>query len=177
MTNYTSESAPKHFAEALAAVIADKQCEPFQTDLLGIIPAWESYDKVRPLIFLKKAVMSMYNKDSTEGCCWQALHHAHAGLFVFCVVPLEVLWDKIQYLQKCTQVVLFIIIVINDCSDNAMHMHMQVLCSTHNITIRHRENCMSWHAIFSSQTRMPESVWMIPAIWNVRQYTTNLIIT
>ena len=56
--NYTSKPAPKHFAEALAAVIADKNCKPPQTDPLGIIPAWESYKKVRPLIFSKKAVMS-----------------------------------------------------------------------------------------------------------------------
>ena len=48
--NNTSEPAPNHFVKALAAVIADDQCDPPQTDLLGIIPAWESYDKVRPLI-------------------------------------------------------------------------------------------------------------------------------
>ena len=58
VTNYTSEPAPKHFAEALAAVIADDSCKPPQTDPLGIIPAWEAYEKVRPLIFSKKAVMS-----------------------------------------------------------------------------------------------------------------------
>ena len=58
VTNYTSEPAPKHFAEALAAVIADDSCKPPQTDPLGIIPAWGAYEKVRPLIFSKKAVMS-----------------------------------------------------------------------------------------------------------------------
>ena len=58
VTNYTSEPARKHFTEALAAVIADDQCKPPQPDLLGIIPAWESYDKVRPLIVSKKAIMS-----------------------------------------------------------------------------------------------------------------------
>ena len=58
VTNYTSEPAPKHFAEALAAVITDDKCDPPQTDPLGRSPAWESYDKVRPLIFSKKAVMS-----------------------------------------------------------------------------------------------------------------------
>ena len=58
VTNYTSEPAPKHFTEALAGVIADDKCDPPQTDPLGMIPAWESYNKVRPLIFSKKAVMS-----------------------------------------------------------------------------------------------------------------------
>ena len=58
VTNYTSEPAPKHFAEALAAVIADNKCDPPQTDPLGMIPAREFYNKVRPLIFSKKAVMS-----------------------------------------------------------------------------------------------------------------------
>ena len=69
--NYTSEPAPKHFAEALAAVIADENCKPPQTDPLGIIPAWESYEKVRPLIFSKKAVMAAQEialEDAVDKC-------------------------------------------------------------------------------------------------------------
>ena len=36
VTTYTSESAPKHFAEALAAVIADDKCDPPQTNPMGL---------------------------------------------------------------------------------------------------------------------------------------------
>ena len=61
VTNYTSEPAPKHFTEALATLIsiADKQCKPLQTDPLGIIPAWHSYDLCSQTAhFTKKAVMT-----------------------------------------------------------------------------------------------------------------------
>ena len=58
VSTFTSDPAPKHFAEALEAVIADKTLEPRQTDPLEIIQAWKKYDEVRPVIFTKKAMLS-----------------------------------------------------------------------------------------------------------------------
>ena len=90
VTNYTSEPAPKHFAEALAAVIADKNCKPPQTNPLGIIPAWESYKKVRPLIFSKKAVMSAQEIALKDAVDKRFITYMQLCSILLSVVPYEV---------------------------------------------------------------------------------------
>ena len=57
-STHTSEPTRKHFVEALGNVMSDKQCQSPQKDPLKIIPAWKTYDAVRPLIFTKKAVLT-----------------------------------------------------------------------------------------------------------------------
>ena len=79
VTNYTT-SEPA--LEALAAVIANKQCKPPQTDPLGIIPAWTSYGNVRPLIFPKKAITS------TTEIALKDAHAVHKGFITYMQVCL-----------------------------------------------------------------------------------------
>ena len=113
VNTYTSEPAPKHFTEALANVIADKQCEPPQKDPLGIIPACKAYDAVRPLIFTKKAVPTTME------------------------LALKFAVDKrfITYMQVCFFFDLAIVDCRgNDCCDNAMQV--QEIYQSSNFVIR-----------------------------------------
>ena len=67
VVNYTSEPAPRHFVEALEAVMSDKSTN--QKDPLDIIGAFKEWDIARPAVFSKKAVLTNQElalKDSVD---------------------------------------------------------------------------------------------------------------
>ena len=122
VTTYISEPVLKHFAEALATVIADKECEPKQTKPLGIIPAWRSYDAVRPLIFMKKAVMTT-NKLALKGVVEKCFIKYMQVCFFSVLYPTAM---RVKYVPPKMHTPGNVDCNCNDCCDNAM----QVLHST-----------------------------------------------
>ena len=58
VVTFSSDPALKHFTEALEVVISDTTLEPCQTDPLHIIKASKKHDKVHPVNFTKKSMMS-----------------------------------------------------------------------------------------------------------------------